>query len=434
MRLRPLLLAALLGGWFLLWAGPGLWAYFAADDPMNLYFGWAASWGQHARDNVLFFTGALRPLGNLFYKVAFAAFGMNPLPYRVVCFALLLVNLWLSYKVARHVCGSEAGAFLTALVAAYHAPLAGVYYATATIYDILAYFFFYAAFLMAAQRRSIAGTCALFVCALNSKEIAVVLPLVIASYEWFCEKERRWRWAAATAALAAIWAAGKLLASNSMLSNPAYRPATDGTVWMEHLRHYLRLMTALAWDWSNWGAALLAAGLLAVAWLARDGAVRWAVALIFLATVPILPIQIRSYYVLYIAHFGWALLCGALVARLRRPWLAAAGAAALLVPLHFWATPRMKGDITASQNYVRPLIEQMKEQKIKLKTPPRVLFLDDPFPEDDWVITFVMALLYGEKDIDVMRVKRMDHAPTEAEISTCQAVFRMKDDRLTRVR
>ena len=182
----------------MVWAAPGLSSYFAADDPMNLFFGWQASWSQYLRDNVLFFTGALRPLGNLFYKLTFASFGLNPFPYRIVCFVLLMVNLWLSYAVARQVSRSTVTAFCATLIASYHAPLAGVYYATAIVYDILAYLFFFAAFLFAARRRSLVATCVLFVCALNSKEIAVVLPLVLAAYEWFCESNRRWRWVLAT--------------------------------------------------------------------------------------------------------------------------------------------------------------------------------------------------------------------------------------------
>jgi len=431
--LRALLLAAL-GAWFLWWAAPGLWAYFAADDPMNLYVGWNATWLKYAWDNVLFFTGPARPLGNLFFKLGFALFGLDPLPYRIACFALLLVNVWLTYAVAEQVSRSRVTAFLTSLIAAYHAPLAGLYYLTAMVYDVLAYLFFFAAFLLAARRKSLWATCVLFVCALNSKEIAVVLPAVLAAYEWFCERERRWRWVAATAVIAAAWTAGKLLAADSMMANPAYHPALDPRVWLEHLRHYMRLMTVLEWDWPGWAVGALGAALAAAAWVSRQGAVRWAAALIFLATLPVLPIEPRSYYALYIAYFGWALFLGALLTRLPKPWLVTSIAAALLVPLHIWATPRMTGDITASQNYVRPVMEQLKAQKVQLARPGKVLFLEDPFPEDEWMLTLILALIHEDPAMEVMRPKRMDHAPSADEIASCQAVFRFKDGRLTRVR
>ena len=231
-----------------------------------------------------------------------------------------------------------------------------------------------------------------------------------------------------------MWVAGKLLATNSMLTNPAYRPALQPAIWLEHLRHYLHLMTCLAWDWPSWSIAVLFASLIAIAWISRQGAVRWAAVLIVVATLPVLPIDPRSYYVLYIAYLGWALFAAALLTRLPKPWLVTAAVAVLLVPLHLWATPRMMGDIIASENSVRPALEQLKAQHLHIPKSGKVLFLEDPFPDDDWLLTFILSLMHKDDTITVDRVKRMDHQPTESEWGNYNAVFRLKDDRLTRVR
>ncbi len=65
-------------------AGDGLWAYFAPDDMMNLYGAWSGSAADVLQGD--------RPLGALVYRGLFAMFGLNPLPYRVLCFALMLAN------------------------------------------------------------------------------------------------------------------------------------------------------------------------------------------------------------------------------------------------------------------------------------------------------------------------------------------------------
>ena len=82
----PLLAALAIGGIFVAFAGDGIRAYFTPDDMMNLYVSWSAAPAELLHND--------RPLGALAYRGLFALFGLNPLPYRIVCFVLLPPHLF----------------------------------------------------------------------------------------------------------------------------------------------------------------------------------------------------------------------------------------------------------------------------------------------------------------------------------------------------
>jgi hypothetical protein len=114
-----------------MFAGDGLAAYFTPDDMMNLYGAW-----------FLPLAGQERPIGALVYRVIFAGFGLNPVPYRVCCFLLLAGNLVLLFAIAVRLSGSRVVGGIACLLAAYHAHLADLYYSTGTIYDLLCFAFY----------------------------------------------------------------------------------------------------------------------------------------------------------------------------------------------------------------------------------------------------------------------------------------------------
>src|SRR5207247_3480443 len=116
---------AVIIGFFLVFAGDGLSAYFTPDDMMNLYDAWF-------RPLV-----AQRPAGVLFQRGIFAVFGLNPLPFRIACFLMLLANLLLLYAFCVRLSQSREVAALACLLGAYHAHLADLYYSTGTVYDLL---------------------------------------------------------------------------------------------------------------------------------------------------------------------------------------------------------------------------------------------------------------------------------------------------------
>jgi hypothetical protein len=116
--------------WF---GGAGLFAGFTADDMMNLYGYWSRPLEALIRANILPFTPYYRPADGIFYLSLFHLAGLDPLPYRVVCYALLLCNTVLLFRLARELTASRETAFLAALLAAHHRGYIDFHYNTGTV-------------------------------------------------------------------------------------------------------------------------------------------------------------------------------------------------------------------------------------------------------------------------------------------------------------
>src|SRR5262245_43722925 len=102
------ILAALwIASYFLILAGEGVFAYFTHDDLMNLYKCWLVPMGDVIKANFFFFSGFYRPMGALFYRTVYAVAGFDPLPFRIACYLLMLVNLYIGYCLARRLSGSR---------------------------------------------------------------------------------------------------------------------------------------------------------------------------------------------------------------------------------------------------------------------------------------------------------------------------------------
>lgn len=179
-------------GYFLYFTSDGLRAYFNHDDLMNLYVAWTAPLKNLVKAALLLPSAVDRPLGGLFYTVIYKLAGFNPVPFRIAVFALLIANIWLTYETARRLTGSRETGAVAALLAAVHARFAALYYDTGVVYDALCYTFYFATFLDYLRIRGqgvIPGTrqmvtlAVLFACTIDSKEMAVTVPLSLLAYE-----------------------------------------------------------------------------------------------------------------------------------------------------------------------------------------------------------------------------------------------------------
>jgi hypothetical protein len=133
--------AAVVTAYFLYSAGGGVLAYLSTDDLMNLHGYWLKPWWRNVLDNVLYFSPSYRPMGAMFYLPSFYIFGLESLPYRVLCFALMLANLWLLWRLVVNLSAPPAVAFGAVLIACYHPALAHIYHDGGTAYDMLCFFF-----------------------------------------------------------------------------------------------------------------------------------------------------------------------------------------------------------------------------------------------------------------------------------------------------
>jgi hypothetical protein len=393
---------------------------FSPDDLMNLYGYWHRSWPELIHQIAWPFADGYRPFGALFYKPLFAAFGLNPLPFRVVCVGLLAVNLTLAYVLFRRLF-DEVTAAVSVVLFAFHAYLSDLYHSSATIYDLLGFFLYYLAlWLYLAYRRKggrlLFGLILLvFVCGLNTKEIVVTLPLIFVAAERLLPPPRTYSLVAITFSLAALFTLAKAVGNTTLGLNPAYQPSPAS--FLPNLERYFGMLVyaqeglPLPWVCGLIGGAVL------VAWFSPNRSARLALLIALLAPLPVMFIMPRSFYVFYIALWGWAALAGCALAGLYRklaggralnPVVAALLCAAIVVPLHLRARPYGDAWLANEEGKVARALLQVQRTFPEMPRGAKIFVSDDPLEPDDWFLTFLFRLQYRDETIDVYRAKRGD--------------------------
>jgi len=467
--------ALVIGGMPFWFAGTGLHAYFTTDDTMNIYGYWTKPWRDLLAANLAYYSPFYRPMGGLFYRSVFAVFGFNPLPFRAACFALILVNLALLYAAARTLAGSREVGLLTALAGSYHAGFEDLYYNTGMVYDLLCFLFYVGALLVYSHARregrplgwsNAIGVVTLYICALNSKEMAVTLPVVTLIYEWIYHRPKLGRsellhWISRElwlvwllAAMTAPFLLGKLSPASAFAGIPDYQIHISPARYLGTYQHYLdcAVYKRAAW-FTPAGTLLLWGAMLIVAARSRRKVLWFSFWFILVSVLPVIFITPRgTIAVLYLPYLGWALYAAALLvsvrealaeglarlaprlratgAKMRRlaPAMTFAAAVVFLFPAHQANTFSPQ-----TQPMIRSTAEQIHRLLPKLPANSRILFLEDPFPADDWTLPAVVRLSYGDRTIAVDRVKRMTGRPDPKEIGSYSVVLTYQGDRLVRV-
>jgi hypothetical protein len=362
--------------------------------------------------------------------------------------------------------GSREAGLLTALIGCYHGRFEDLYYNTGTVYDLLCFTFYVAAFLVYVRGREsgrrlrwgevilVAG---LYVCALNSKEMAVTLPLAILTYEWIYhwpESTRpgllRWitgnaRMAWLLAVLTVPYLYGKLSQSSVFSVIPEYKVHLS---LERYLGTYGRYLDWMFYQQAPWFTAsrvlLLAAAMLLAAMLSRRKALWFGFLFVWLSVLPVIFVTPRgTIFVLYIPFLGWSLYGAALlvwvrdalarlmpapaVMRLRAP-VTFAVAALVLFAIH-----RAHTYPTRLESILRSTKEQLHAMAPRLPANSRILFMEDPFATDDWSPVFLIHLSYADATVEVDRAKRMELSPNLSEIRSYDLVLTYREGRLVRV-
>jgi len=241
---RTLAIFLSLGAYFAYFSRDALSVRFAPDDMMNLATYWRMKPLQLLLAQAMPWRPFYRPMGGLVYLALFRACGLNPAPYHAVLLVVLFANVCLTYRLARLLGAGQAVSWLAALAVCYHAGIGNLYYNTAFIYDSLCCLFYLGAFTyyLAVRRsnrtpgfRDAAIALLLYLCALNSKEMAVTFPVMALAYEWLFRRPGlkgpgAWlrppaRVVLPAAILALIFCYGHILRRGGLLEMPAYRPA-----------------------------------------------------------------------------------------------------------------------------------------------------------------------------------------------------------------
>jgi hypothetical protein len=218
------------------------------------------------------------------------------------------------------------------MVVCYHVQMAQLVFVGAFIYDVLCGFFYFAAlayYIRIRERGSqprpaqLLAFLALYICALNSKEMAVSLPVILLIYEILkCRPQAEWkgliRWTRTSAStailsglLTAIYIYGKAQGSRSLIELDPYRPRYSWTTFMDSNSRFVsqffyQFPTHII---SHTGLLILWALVFLYAFIRRDRML-WLMAF-WIVVVP-LPIAFlipfRGGATLYLLFFGWAMI------------------------------------------------------------------------------------------------------------------------------
>lgn len=453
-----------LAGYFGYFSKCALSVHFAPDDMMNLAGYWRMKPLQLLLAQVMPWRPFYRPMGGVFYLSLYHLFGLNPRPYHAVLLAILFGNAWLVYRLAELAGACRVAAGLAAMVVCYHAGVSNLYYNTAFAYDALCCCFYLAAFicylrLRRAERlltlRATAGLLALYLCALNSKEMAATFPAMLVVYEWLYHRPA-WLRASARVALpagvlTAVFCYGHLVRAGGLIDSPAYRPVLN---WAQVIDFQIRSWDDLLIRPARLEAAEVAAiwaVLTYLAWRRKRPVLRlgwW-----FLAIGP-LPIEVlpgRAGACLAIPFAGLAIFASVVFVdasravagffssepgfqRLgqRRLFAAAVAAGALR-----WAW--FNGDL--QRRYIEPsmaelgqptwdAIRQLDALHPRVKRNAEVVFVNDPFAGYD--MEFIAELWFRDRSL-VVRLPR--EVPVSAEeMARADRVFEFRAGKLVQVR
>ena len=321
---------------------------------------------------------------------------------------------------------------LTALVLAYHAHLADLYYCSSTIYDLLSFLFFYLCLLLYVRVRAhgsipgawnCAGLALLLWMALSWKENAAGLPAVVLAYElvyhdaWSQARYsfRKWlagpgRGAVVLGVVSAAYMAPRVLGPRAMVSNPAYRLEFTFQAYIGNLHRHLEHALYVPEKFPAWVFVALSVAALAAALALRNRHLLFAWLLAFLSSLPVMFLPPRGLFVMYISCAGLAMfaaealrLAGQALSewwalRHRAAYPAIAALAVLLYLQHTKAKPQATSWIVPEQSKVARLLAAARAQP-KPVGGAKVLILNSAFIEDDWTAVLLLRLFYRDEHL-----------------------------------
>jgi len=466
-------IAAGLTAFFLLLSWDTLRAPFAADEMMAIHWYWRPSPWRLLVSQFMLWVGYVRPFGAIFYLPPFLAFGLNPVPYHAYLLALLLAGADQMRRLARALGASELAAVLVALLACYHGGLANLYFNSVFVFDVMCAIFYFSALAYYARIRRAGRILTgrettiftlLYLCALNSKEMAMTMPVVLLAYEWLFHGRPplaprpliAWLRGPGRAICFAgflnvlsLW--GKMFGRFGLMKNAEYRPVYS---WARFLDFQERQAGDLFYhvprlDWPMTLVVWLAVTYFA--WRKRDPLLRFCWWFIVITPLPMEFLIGRDQACLYVCLAGWAILA----ARLFESFLPGAVRVLAAERLFGWLGPQRLRALLVSgvcvaygafawsykQSEIAPAISSLspvtnavvaefRSSKPQVPSGSTVVFLDDPFAGFD--MAFIADLSFRDRSTTVRLHQKTPQTPEE--IASAGAVFTWRNERLVRVR
>jgi hypothetical protein len=432
-RFRRAATAACLLTYFLYSAWFGLRAHFAPDDMMNLGMYYRLGPAKVVLSQFAVWDNFYRPMGAAFYLPLYELFGLHIRAFRIAVLILLMINVYLLYRLARLLGANELAAGLAAFVMCFHRAMGLLYYNTSFVYDVLCFLFYVTALIVYVRVRvrgefpgigATLGIIALYLCALNSKEIAPTFPMILLAYEWVYHRPVSWkprallRWlfpegrlAMITVPLTAAYVYGKTVGPNALASIPDYHPVFS-------LARVLQFQTGALTDLLYVQRPLEVRDIVIVwsivtliAWWSKNRVLRFCWWWMVLTPLPIQFVN-RIGPALYIPLAGWAIFAAVVVAGIVNrisAWAAPPVRIPVAVGLVLLAViPFAREGRASVQDRYKPamaddgkltatVIAQLNLIRPQVRPGARWLFLNDPF--DYYDMLFIAQLWAHRRDM-----------------------------------
>jgi hypothetical protein len=399
-------------------ARPGFTSGFSHDDLMNLYWAFRDGWELTLQRNLLFFTSGYRPFGQLFYLSFFHLFGLEPLPYRIFCFGLLYANIGLTYLVVRRLTGRPLTGLIAALIHCFHAQAFPLYLGSGNCYDVFAFFFYFAilAYYIGLRNEEYQPTrmellviAIGFILALNSKEIAVTLPLAFLLFEVVLKQFRSWSAVVVTGSIALLFAVSKLALVEPLTTHPNYHQTFTIGAYLTTSAFYLNEVFYRLNSFTPITAAIFFASLCALALLLRDRILIFFALFATLAPLPIAfitPRGLAAYYIPYVALAAYAATLIARAQKLTRlPSIVIFTLAAVgMLKLH---QHRMETPLAVHSREARAILRTARffdAHPEWFPTGKKILIATDAFYDEAWASVFLAHLSSRDMSIEVVRL------------------------------
>ncbi|HLM98065.1 MAG TPA: hypothetical protein VK335_02215 [Bryobacteraceae bacterium] len=445
-----------------------VYVHFSSDEMMNIYWYWEPGAWKALCADVLFWRKIVRPMGGLYYLPLFHWFGFNPWPYTVARLVILLFVSMLLLRLAARLTGSLTAATIAVMVVAYHPELVSLTHSGSYIYDILCAGFYFAAFLYYLSRRdsngrlSLIQSCAflaLYLGALDSKEMAVSLPVMVCAYE-LLEATRSTRKiavvakrflphappVAAAVVITALFIAFKTYGPDGLAQIDSYHPVFTWARFADSSQRFLNatFCTTLFRAWSVLAVWVL---LLYVGIRKRNRRLLLLLVWVVAAPLPLNFIPPHGPGCIYILLAGWSMIVAMAFEGLARrtaheplfAWLpeGAAVVSLLAAALFYYTSVTTFRHERIARNYFREgektwnLIQQFHDFPFRPPHGSRIAFVNDPFPEG-WDTLFIAKLWWRDRRLQVSLQNRQ-HLPASA-LAQMDYVFDFPQGRLTRMR
>jgi hypothetical protein len=412
-----------------------LYTGFSQDDLMNLYFAWREPWGDILKSNLFWPTGTFRPFGTLFYRSVLEQFGYEALPFRIICYVLLWVNVPVAYWFVKRVTGSREVGLLAALLHCVHANYFPLYYGSGNCYDLFAFLFFYVAFGIAigpgpATWKRTVAVAVLYALALNSKEIAAPLPaLLLAHLLLFRRPFREFQFVLATGCTGILFIWARFAGPNSLMTQSEYAPVLTLQRYLECTTKYLIELTA----WNGWDplkSGYLLAGMAAIAMFSRNRLLflSWLIAVV--GSAPVAFIVPRGLVAYYLPLLGYAMYVAVVLVQAREwviqargPMAAMASQATLfaLVYAGLWQwnarTERNQAQHWQEWSHIRTAVRDFRSHPEWFPQKGSLLLLDDPFGEWEWATTFIASVVGNSRDLQIHKYRKLEPRPNQEQVA-----------------